>query len=237
FVFANCTIQRRTVNKGFYVKWHHSLTTESKKEIPTKNIVSNEITSSPLMDSIKEKTQEEEIEILSEFDSKNITAIDEKETENSKTPVKLNEIKSVANCGGDIQKVKRGKNQLLLNESKFNFGSSIKSTPIGLDQGIRVHIFLTVSLASFLLGIILLIRGMSTNYINLAFIPGIIFTFGGFFMFIFSLLMVVSWLIQRHRNKSKVNEVMRKRYRIFVGIEIGLAIASGVIMLLAKLLL
>lgn len=227
FVLTNCTIQKRTINKGYFVQWNcnkkvisnqntnHSITKTSENQDTLNLIFSNEITEETLLN-VKD-------EVLNQS-----TSLPEKK-------VKDNEIEF--NSYFDLDKTEFKTNSKLLThlikKQKHNLKTlkEKKATSDFEDYGISIHILLTTALAIFLLGVVLIIRGLSTNYINFAFILGVILSFAGIILFLISLIKIINWSIKRKKNKEQISESTRKKYKIFKSIEIGLVIAFLILLI------
>lgn len=223
FVLANCTVQKRTVNKGFYVKWHHSLRTESKKELPTKNIVSNKTTNSFVVDSIKEKNQVVNTEILSEFDSKISSTIDKPEIESVENPQIIFNNDKTNNTSLKQPSVK---------PNSSSVKTKTKEEKEKKDLALRIHQLFTISIASMFIGLICFFIAFSTNYINWAVIPGALFGIGGYFLFLFCILLLLYYLIFKRKKAEKPNKETRLKYKKLIRIDLILLVIAGLILVI-----
>jgi hypothetical protein len=225
--FLACTVQKRTFNKGYFLQWN--LKKNSEKVLVNADFNQNQ-------KEIEESLNKGEKLIVSYKDLISTELIEEnKQIVNPKFSLQDKfENKLVENQNFE----KNAKNKIseiqaypIVKEIKN------KTKPTNKDSGVVVHTFLIVSLAISLLGIIFTIRGISTNYINWAFIPGLLLTLGGFLLFCFSILMAINWFVKKKKNKLPNKDLPKKNYLGFILAEIFLGLAVGIILLLAKLLL
>jgi hypothetical protein len=227
---SNCTIQKRSYNKGYFVQWNwkkNRSNNEFAKSLT--NLEKDEI----LLD---ENLNESAIKLV-EFDE--ITELETNSSEEQNKLILPNEERNNLRFKSEIAFPRNDLQHKVIesiNRPKFFSFSPRKEKEKKKDAGLVVHRLLTISLTSFLLGVILVIRGLSTNYINFAFLPGLLFSFGGALLLFVSLILALNWAVRKGKGEFKDMVLPRKRYGVFIAVEVLLALTSGLGLLLAFVL-
>ncbi|MES2587541.1 MAG: hypothetical protein V4622_01095 [Bacteroidota bacterium] len=221
FLFSNCTIQKRTYKKGYFVQWNFNKKFQSSEDI-SKSIEKT----SEKIDTIHTYTFENELSLNTKTSTNSIKSGEQDFIELEKNNLGIPEQKEIKiQLSSKTGEVKKHKSlEKIEKEEKVE------------DDGIRFHRTFTTALATLLFGIILCIHGLSANYINWTLGLGIPMVLVGVIVLLISFALLSNWLKSKKKNKEP-SERIKKKYTIF-GIIEALIITSFITLLyLAKQLL
>ncbi len=222
-LFTNCTIQKRTHQKGYFVQWNH------------KNYSKTEVTNKLTSELLAKKEEIQDTLLISEN-----KLPDNTEIRGEDNTISLNIDKENSPKVGD--EIIFQNSNILETKSSFeeqdNFKKkhSNKKEKKVKDEGIRFHSSFIFTLSTLLLGLILAIHGLSANYIQVTFPIGILILLVGIGASFISLSRYIDFRIKRRENRQ-IDPSLEKKYNIFKGFEYLLVLSFLALVLLAKQLL